>query len=490
MKISDQAALLFISKAVSAALLFAVGPILVRYMDQAEYGTFLQINLITSFLVAIVPWGIPQAISFFVPRIETAKRFSFVTRTLTTLFVLGCFGAAMVWVGRDLLGQWMSNPQLVTLAPYIGGVIIVTILVDTTETVFYAYNRAIVVGIVLPLKAIARLTGVVLPVLFGWGLAGVFEGIIAVGLVESVLLYGYHLLKLREASLVSNAAMAPLSEQLRYALPVGLTMLMTITGSNMDKYVVSSLFSPAQYAVYARGAFDLPLVGILPGMLFDLLLPKFSEYLHKGQTREVLRLMRESIRRTALVFFPVCLLSVVLGDALITLLFTDAYAASAPIFKVFLLGMLFQVANFQIVFRATGNNARYLKVIVLRIVLGLVLTIGLLNMFGAIGAAFAVVITQATVFFISCVLAGRELRESWLKLVPWSDLGKTLCLSACVAIVILPITWLAVPNWIILLLGGAAFGLLYVLCAFYLKRVSDADREILTRWAALVMRPS
>ena len=106
MKISDQAALLFISKAVSAALLFAVGPILVRYMDQAEYGTFLQINLITSFLVAIVPWGIPQAISFFVPRIGTAKRFSFVTRTLTTLFVLGCFGAALVWVGRDLLGQW------------------------------------------------------------------------------------------------------------------------------------------------------------------------------------------------------------------------------------------------------------------------------------------------------------------------------------------------------------------------------------------------
>jgi O-antigen/teichoic acid export membrane protein len=175
---------------------------------------------------------------------------------------------------------------------------------------------------------------------------------------------------------------------------------------------------------------------------------------------------------------------------LITLLFTDAYAASAPIFKVFLLGMLFQVANFQIVFRATGNNARYLKVIVLRIVLGLGLSIGLLNMFGAIGAAFAVVITQATVTLISCVLAGRELNESWLKLVPWSDLGKTLSLSACVAIVILPITWLAVPNWTILLLGGAAFGLLYVLCAFYLKRVSDADREILTRWAALVMRPS
>jgi O-antigen/teichoic acid export membrane protein len=471
-KISDQAALLFISKAVSAALLFAVGPILVRYMDQAEYGTFLQINLITSFLVAIIPWGIPQAISFFVPRIGTAKRFSFVVRTLTTLFALGCFGAAMVWLGRDMLGQWMSNPQLVTLAPYIGGVIVVTILVDTTETIFYAYNRAIVVGIVLPLKAIARLTGVVIPVLLGWGLVGVFEGIIAVGLVESVLLYGYHLLKLREAGMASNAAIAPLSEQVRYALPVGLTMLVTITGSNMDKYVVSSLFSPAQYAVYARGAFELPLVGILPGMLFDLLLPKFSEYLHKGQTREVLRLMRESIRRTALVFFPVCVLSVVLGDALITLLFTDAYAASAPIFKVFLLGMLFQVANFQIVFRALG------------------LTIGLLNMFGAIGAAFAVVITQATVTLISCVLAGRELNESWLKLVPWSDLGKTLSLSACVAIVILPITWLAVPNWTILLLGGAAFGLLYVLCAFYLKRVSDADREILTRWAALVMRPS
>jgi O-antigen/teichoic acid export membrane protein len=489
-KISDQAGLLFISKAISSALLFAVGPILTRYMDLDEYGTFLQINLITSFLVAMIPWGIPQAISFFVPRIGTAKCFSFVVRTLTALFVLGCFGGVMVWLGRDLLGRWMNNPQLITLAPYIGGLIVVTILSDTTETIFYAYNRAIVVGVVLPLKAITRLLGVVLPVLLGWGLVGIFEGIIVVGLVESVLLYGYHLLKLREADSVSDAVIVSMPEQLRYALPLGLTMLLIILGSNIDKYVVSSSFTPAQYAVYARGAFELPLIGILPGMLFDLLLPKFSEYLHKGQTREVLRLMRESIRRTALVFYPVCLLSVVLADTFITFLFTDAYAASAPIFRVFLLAMVFQVANFQIIFRATGSNSRYLNIIVLRIIVGLVLTVGLLNVFGALGAALAIVITQAVTTVLSCVLAGRELSEPWLKLVPWSDLGKTLSLSACVAVVILPITWLAVPNWAILLLGGGAFGLLYLLCAFYLKRVSDADREILTRWAALVMRPS
>lgn len=484
---SDQAAILFVSKALTAGLLFALGPILVRKLDQAQYGTFLQINLIISLFVAIVPCGIPQAISFFVPRIGPSRHFRFVTRTLSALFLLGSVGAAVIWVGKDYIGQWMSNPQLVTLAPYVGGLIVVTILIDTTETIFYAYNRPVVVGVILPIKAIARVVAIVVPLQLGRGLTGALEGLIIVGIAESLILYGYHVVRSgREASAQSGVSLV---EQLRYAFPVGLTMLVAIVGTTIDKFVVSSMFTPAQYALYARGAFELPLVGILPGMLFDLLLPKFSQYLHEGGKREVLRLTKEAIRRTALVFYPVCALCVVLADPLITFLFTDAYSASVPIFQVYVLLMLFQVAPLQIIFRATGNNFPFLRVMLVRIILGLVVTTSLLKLIGPIGAALAVVIIQAIVTLLCCILAGQELNEPWQHLVPWNDLAKTLALSACMAVMILPITWLTVPKWATLIIGGGVFSLLFLFFAFHLKRVSECDKEILTRWVGLVVRP-
>ncbi|OQW31029.1 MAG: hypothetical protein A4E19_20925 [Nitrospira sp. SG-bin1] len=484
---SDQAAILFISKALTAGLLFALGPILVRKLDQAQYGTFLQINLITSLFVAILPCGIPQAISFFVPRIDPSKHFRFVTRTLTALFLLGSVGVVVIWAGKNYIGQWMNNPQLVTLAPYIGALIIVTILIDTTETIFLAYNRSGVVGIVLPIKAIARVVGVVLPLQLERGLTGALEGLIIVGIAESLILYGYHVVRSSEEA--SGPSGVSIAEQLRYAFPVGIIMIVGILGSSIDKFIVSSMFTPAQYALYARGAFELPLVGILPGMLFDLLLPKFSQYLHEGGKGEVLRLTSEAIRRTALAFYPICALCVVLADPLITFLFTDAYTASVPIFQVYVLLMLFQVAPLQIIFRATGNNFPYLRVTLLRIVLGAALTTGLLKLIGPIGAALAVVIIQAIVTLLCCVLAGHELNEPWKQLVPWNDLARTFVLSACIAVMILPITWLTLPKWAILILGGGVFSLLFIFFAFYLRRISEMDKEILTRWAALVVRP-
>ncbi len=484
---SDQAAILFASKTLTAGLLFCLGPILVRKLDQAEYGTLLQINLIISLFVAIVPCGIPQALSFFVPRIGPLRHFRFVTRTLSVLFLLGGVGAAVAWMGKNYMGTWMSNPQLVTLAPYIGALIIVTIIIDTTETIFYAYDRAVVVGIVLPIKAVARVVGMVLPLLLGRGLTGALEGLIIVGSAEALILYGYHVVRSREEA--GGPSGVSIAEQLRYAYPVGLIMMVGILGSSIDKFIVSSIFTPAQYAVYARGAFELPLVGILPGMLFDLLLPKFSQYLHGGDKGEVLRLTRESIRRTALIFYPVCALCIVLADPLITFLFTDAYAASVPIFQVYVLLMLFQVAPLQIIFRATGNNFPYLRISLVRVVLGLALTTGLLKLLGPIGAALAVVIIQAIVTLLCCILAGQELNEAWKQLVPWNDLAKTGALSACMAVMILPITWLTVPKWATLILGGGVFSLLFIFFAFYLKRISELDKEILTRWVVLVVRP-
>jgi O-antigen/teichoic acid export membrane protein len=260
-------------------------------------------------------------------------------------------------------------------------------------------------------------------------------------------------------------------------------------GVTIDKFIVSSLFTPSEYAIYARGAFDLPLVGILPGMLFDLMAPRFVEFWLAGKKQEIVRLLQEAMRRTALVFYPIMCLSIVLAHDLITFLFTDKYEGSVPIFRMYLLLMIFHVGLVQVIFRVSANNIQAFKLMTIKIFLGALFIIGFLKLTGGmLGAVAGVVLAHGLTTLCTVYLAAKELRLSAYALLPWHDLAKTLLLSATVAMLIVPITWWEAPKWLVLLTGGSVFVLLFVPAALYLDRFSPSDRLIVQRWVSIVAR--
>ncbi|MGH7183087.1 MAG: lipopolysaccharide biosynthesis protein, partial [Nitrospiraceae bacterium] len=311
MKLSDQAAALLLSKTVTAGLVFILGPILVRFLTQAEYGTFLQVNLIATFVVTAAPIGFSQSFAYFIPRLGTGKHYQFVVRTLSLLTGFGIIGAVTIFLGRNYLGDWMNNANLAILAPYIGALIVATIISDTTETIFLSEKRGSLVAAILPIKAVARLAAILIPLLTGAGLKGVFLGLTTALFAEAVILYGYYVYQCRCHG--PNAQVVKLKEQSTYCLPIGAALVVASVGGSVDMFVVSTLFDSAHYAIYARGAFDLPLVGIIPAMLFDLLAPRFVEQWFAGKKEEISGLLRESVRRVALIFYPIMCLSFVLA---------------------------------------------------------------------------------------------------------------------------------------------------------------------------------
>lgn len=486
MKLSDQAAALFISKTITAGLLFILGPILVRFLTQAEYGTFLQVNLLATFVVTAAPIGISQSFAYYIPKLGTGKHYQFVVRTLTLLIVFGIIGAVTIFVGRNYLGLWMNNASLAMLAPYISALIVATIISDTTETIFLAEKRGSIVAGILPIKASARLAAIMLPLLAGAGLIGVFQGLIVAMLVEAVILYGYYLYECRRHR--PDAQAVELREQFSYCLPIGAALILASVGGSVDMFVVSAWFDSAHYAIYARGVFELPLTAIILTVLFDLLAPRFVEHWDAGRKDKIAGLLRESVRRIALVFYPIMCLCFVLAHQIITFLFTDNYADSVPIFRIFLLAMLFHTGYMVVVFRASGNTKETLKISILKIVLVAMFSAIFLKVLGAIeGAVIGVVVANLLTRLYIVSRASRELEISISTLIPWKDLGKTLLLSAVVAALCVPVIWWEAPKWLILLAGSSLYGLLFVVAAFYLERLTEGDKVIVQRWVSYVM---
>ena len=55
-------------------------------------------------------------------------------------------------------------------------------------------------------------------------------------------------------------------EQLAYAVPLGAYGIVWVFRKDLDNYFVSAMYSPAQYAIYAIGWLEVPLISALPGI--------------------------------------------------------------------------------------------------------------------------------------------------------------------------------------------------------------------------------
>src|SRR5262249_33621762 len=125
-----------------------------------------------------------------------------------------------------------------------------------------------------------------------------------------------------------------------YAAPFQLSGIVETLQSNVHQYAVSHYFNAATFAIYSVGCLQVPLVEFVASSVCNVMMVRMAEELRDGRPDRALSVWRETTRRLALVFAPFVALLVVGAHAIITLLFTERYAASVPVFMVSSLAVL------------------------------------------------------------------------------------------------------------------------------------------------------
>src|SRR5262249_16001525 len=139
---------------------------------------------------------------------------------------------------------------------------------------------------------------------------------------------------------------------------------------------------------------------------------------------------RDTTRRLALVFAPLVALLLVTAHPIITLLFTERYVESVPVFMVSSLAVLLAMFQVDGVLRVYAQTRLLfpLNVLRLRFVLGRMrwsLSAGPLG--GAIGATVSAVALMKTP---GIVRLGAVMGVSLAEVLPWRSLGVILAVSA------------------------------------------------------------
>jgi O-antigen/teichoic acid export membrane protein len=408
--LSKRAALLAAARILAFAMTIPLPLVLVRTLNQLEFGLYKQSFQIMMTVLALAGLGVNMSVLYFLPR-NPDKKPQIALNVLIFYAVLGLAVALLFAVYPGAVTLIFKGDGLVPHVPLIGLAILLWLLSTVLEVVAVADNdirSASVFIVVIQLTKSALMMG-----------AAVFVGSVHAIVVAAVVQGALHCLIMfvylhKRFGRFWGAFDWPLFKaQLANALPFGIGGLAYGMQADLHNYFVSHYFDPDQFAIYAVGCFQLPLLGMLFDSVTSVLLPEVARREAKADYEGIIAVWAAAVRKLALFFLPTYALLFVVRHEFITTLFTHNYAAAAPIFAINLFSVFLWVCLPTSILRSFDELKYFrLKLSLVMVPVACVSLYAGIHAAGLIGAITAYVVVQTLDLAIVVLTLARKLKMS------------------------------------------------------------------------------
>jgi len=479
-KLADQAMVLIIGRSIGYVSTIVLGVILVRMLTKSEYGTFLQVNLIVTILPYVVILGLPAALFYFIPQLEFVEVKRFILQNQLILFSLALISVVILYESGHFLVRLMNNMLLGELIGFIIVLLVLRILAESIEPTLISLNRATWLAGLNIASAGGNIVLTILVLWLGLGLEGIFTGMAVVLAIRILVMYVF-VLRL-PGSIHPLLTIKGMTEQLKFSFPVGCGRMVSSINAKVDQVMISSWYNPEIFAIYGRGAFNVPVFPIVTRNVSNVILPKLVELGKANNRKDFLYLWHESIKKISLITLPVCVFCFLFGKELFTVLFTEAYLDSVPIFLIYLCVVPLETALYGHVHQAFGRTKHIFIANGLAFPLTIVLMFVFHWIFGFIGPALAMVVTKTITIGYHWRIIKDYLSVPFVRVFPLLYQGKILGISMIAGALIFPIKWMSVPIFVTLSASACLFGLSYLWLVNRLGFLSGNDKRVIKQW--------
>jgi len=481
--VGDRVVLMMVSKAISHACFLLIAVVLAHALTLREFGTFNQVWLVNKSLFYMFSLGLPVSVYFFLPRLAASERKSFIAQTMVGLTVLALpFSLAMYLLAVPLAG-YFHNPDLAHQLRLFAIWPLVTVPTVCTDAILLSLGqtgKAATFEIVTKLGMIAAVAAAAFA---GRGLELVFVALIVYGVLQSLLAIWMVWLPMRGTP--GPITLVGWRSQLAYAAPYGLGTLAAVLNNQVDKVVVSLFNPPEAFALYAAGAFEIPLAGVTSVVVLSVIMPDFVRRFQSEDVDGFLALWRHSMLKLALPIFAVASFLMVFASPIVRLAFSAQYAESVWPFRIFLLFLPLRITVWTQILAATGDTRSVFKAQLKAMAVNVVLGYSLTRSVGWMGGAVAALLSDYLFSALLLRQIGRRLQVGVRRMVPWGGLLRVAILAVVSSLVCLPIIPLGLPVLWELLAGFALFTTVYSLAARKADLITGDDMLTLRRWLML-----
>ena len=250
------------------------------------------------------------------------------------IFYLFAAGVACLtlFLAPQLLTLLFNDAELIPYAPLISLAILLWVVPSFLEIVAISLQETRLASTFIiggQLSKALMLVGAA--AVFGTVGALIYAAIVQ-GALQTLVLFLY--LRTRFPGFWRKFDWQMMRRQISYVLPFGIAGMLFSLQMDLHNYYVANRFDPAIYAIYAVGCFQLPFVGILGESVSSVMIPRISLLQARNEPREIILLTARVMRKLAAIYLPLYVFLLVMGREFITLLFTEQYLDSWPVFAI------------------------------------------------------------------------------------------------------------------------------------------------------------
>jgi O-antigen/teichoic acid export membrane protein len=196
-------------------------------------------------------------------------------------------------------------------------------------------------------------------------------------------------------------------QQIGYSIPLGISNVVWLLQLKLHNYFVTFLFTPATYAIYAIGTYNLPFLNLITTSVSNIMVPALAKAQKEGDITKILTIWQNAMKKMNLIFYPMFVFFFIMAHEFITLIFSTAYADSVPIFRVSLLGLLVAGINNGAILNSFAETRFQMNVAFLR----LPVTILVLYLFTTNWNLIGAVTANVTIVFLFVFLVALKVRR-------------------------------------------------------------------------------
>lgn len=478
--LKDNAIILTGSKLIIYSASIITGMMLVRYLSKHEYGSFLQINLVVGSISALIMFGIPSSIFYFAPKLEYSKVKGFMYQTVLFLTVVAFLSSTLLFFFRNHISYFINNRIVVELIYILIILLFIATYEEYIEPFYISTNKAIRCAKINMIFFMVRIITIISLLVLGYRLYAILVGIIAVSFLKICIVYA-DTSKLPGRAIERNIVNSTI-KQFKFAAPIGFSRMVTAINVKIDQFMISTWFTPSDFAIYGRGAFNLPFVSLIVDSVSNVTLPKLVTFKTQNQDNLFLDLWHKSIKKVTLITYPLIAFFLFFSTEVFIILFTKEYVDSAIIFCIYLTVQFFVVARWGNLHIPHKNTKAFIYANIIAISINIFLNYVLYLYIGFYGPALGSVIARmcGAVFHLiySCNAYSIKLKN----ILPWKYLFITLIVSMSLSAVACAIKKLFLNNFCRVGVGAIFFICSYVFLMSKLNIMTKEDRDLIFEW--------
>jgi O-antigen/teichoic acid export membrane protein len=485
--LTDKAGLLVAANFIKYAVGFTLPVLMVRILSKQDYGTYQQLLLVNSMALGLLTMGLPSSVLYFYNRVDERAKAALALQTLAMLGVAALVACVAILLATPLIAGQTGNPSLLQLLPPYALAIGLMLAGEHFTSFMVAQDRYRTAVAFETVETVVRVAALALPVVLGFGMTGLVAAAVLYGLLRLavrtvwVLRTGSHPVRLGQGTGATFVR-----EQLGFSIPLWLTSIVGVAGGLLDRGIVAGAFSTTDFAIYSIGAFAVPLDVIFQASVADVLRASLPPLVQRGELQEVARLLREAVRKLAIVILPSFVFLFGFAHEFLTLLFTTRYGESVHVFRIYLLAMPLFMFTLSLVPQVFGRTRINMNIVIGITAAHALLSFGLLRWVGFYGPAISSVATSWISTGIYLWMARRLTGASIARLVPVPQVAHTLAAAAAALAAAWSVGQPASHQGANFVLHAVVFSVTFFAAGGLTGLFTAQDRQLARRWAGRI----